>query len=574
MQREGAMKNEEINHFLAFLFTRKLRGIPYEQRKQVISPRRGKKYHRGIFSQANRKTIFPCSITIDNRKDFEFMADSKKNYFSTDSAEKKAFLKDSAPKLVFENTKLNELLSKVYDSAVHNLISINIIECNEEAYGKTGLVQSPNPLIIRAGGDYNSPWTRDASINSWSAASLLAPDAAQNTLWAVCDKTAEGKLVVQRDKEWWDKVIWITAAWSHFLITGNKDFLRNAYEASLTTLDEVKRERYNEEFCLFTGPSFFNDGIAGYPIQLHQKGNMSSAVIDHPDSHSIMALSTNCVYYNAYRTIAFMGKALKEHGDIVKYYENFADMLFESMNEKFWIPEKGRYGYLIYGNGSLKGELDTSQEGMGLSMAILFGIADEEKTQSILRNTHSQPKGIPSIWPHFEGLFSDERPGRHNGIIWPLVNGFWAHSAAMGKRPDILAFEVENIASIVVASNYRFYEIYDSISGDRNGGWQCGWQWDSCIDQTWSATSYLRAIINGLFGICFEYDGIRFQPCLPQHWGNVSLMKLKYREMVLNIHLRGRGVNIKAFSINGKESDRCFIPSDSYGEYDIYIDMI
>ena len=51
-------------------------------------------------------------------------------------------------------------------------------------------------------------------------------------------------------------------------------------------------------------------------------------------------------------------------------------------------------------------------------------------------------------WPHF-ARFDDAHPGRHNGIVWPLVNGMFACAAAEAGRTDIFESEAENAASLV-----------------------------------------------------------------------------------------------------------------------------
>lgn len=42
---------------------------------------------------------------------------------------------------------------------------------------RDGLLAEAAPVII-AGGDYDTPWTRDAAFNTWFAGGLLAPEAA------------------------------------------------------------------------------------------------------------------------------------------------------------------------------------------------------------------------------------------------------------------------------------------------------------------------------------------------------------------------------------------------------------
>ena len=207
------------------------------------------------------------------------------------------------------------------------------------------------------GGDYHTPWIRDASINSWNAGSLLAPDVARNTLWAVCERQANGKLIVQRDKQWWDKVIWVVAAWSHYAITGDRDFLANAYEAAAETLNQSRQQHFNADYGLFEGGSVLNDGIAGYPQPPFDPKVKSTFVLDHPGGAKLMALSTNCVYVGAYRCAARMAKELGKPEREIRPLEQAAAGLKKAINRHFWMPEKSTYGYFIHGVGPLAGKL-------------------------------------------------------------------------------------------------------------------------------------------------------------------------------------------------------------------------
>ena len=87
----------------------------------------------------------------------------------------------------------------------------------------------------------------------------------RNTLWAVCERLPNGRLIVQRDNQWWDKLIWVTAAWNHFATTGDREFLAAAYEATEESLTEMSQTHFDQEYGLFQGPSHLADGIAGYP---------------------------------------------------------------------------------------------------------------------------------------------------------------------------------------------------------------------------------------------------------------------------------------------------------------------
>jgi hypothetical protein len=171
------------------------------------------------------------------------------------------------PSLEFTNPNSQALLGTAYETALKNLLQTNTIGYDPAVYDKSGLLD-PDVGIVRAGGGYPQPWTRDASVNSWNATSLLSPALARNTLWAAVDKDSEGGLRVQQDDQQWDQVIWVTAAWNHYLVTGDTSFLRDAYQTAgntLTIREHATTAGYNPAYGLFTGASFFNDGIAGYP---------------------------------------------------------------------------------------------------------------------------------------------------------------------------------------------------------------------------------------------------------------------------------------------------------------------
>ncbi|MEO7718356.1 MAG: glycosyl hydrolase family 65 protein [Capsulimonas sp.] len=463
-------------------------------------------------------------------------------------------------------------LGVAYQSALDNLLRTNIVPDTEKKYNKAKKMTGDPGVFVRAGGGYNEPWTRDASLNSWNAASLLEPVAARNTLWAVCEQNADGTVTIQQDNQWWDKVIWITGAWSHYTVTGDRNFLESAYKVTQDELARMQRQHYNKELGLFQGPAFFSDGIAGYPEPPYDPTNGSGFVLDHHFTDKLMPLSTNCVYYNAYKCAARMAIELGRPAPEVRQYEESAKSLQVAINKNLWMPSKSTYGYFVHGAGPLQGKLDPTQEGIGISFAILFGIASPAQTKSILKNAYRSPHGITTSWPHFT-RYDDAHPGRHNGIVWPLVNGMFACAAAKSGRTDIYRDEVENAALLAAASDHRFFEIYNGITGVPDGGWQTGGHWPSQPDQTWSATAYLRMIYSGLFGMTFEPNSLTFSPTLPTQWGSVKLTGLHYRAAVLDISLNGGGRRIARFVYDGKPLIKAVVPAGATGRHEIVITM-
>ncbi len=480
------------------------------------------------------------------------------------------FGQQSGPRLTFANPATQARLAAPYQSALINLLQTNTVPIPESTeaggYDQTELLSSSPETFLRAGGGYHQPWTRDASVNSWNAASLLEPAVARNTLLAVLKREPDGKLIVQQDNQWWDQVIWVTAAWNHYLVTGDRAFLADAYEAATDTLARRKQQQWNLQFELFQGPSFLNDGIAGYPAPPADPAeSRGSFVLAYPGAEKIMALSTNCLYVAAYRNLARMAHALaKPMGDA----DAQADALAASVRKQFWLPEKGRFGYLLRPDGAESVRLDDSQESAGEAFALLFGVATPDQTASVLKTVQTTPHGIPDSTPAF-ARFSPDHPGRHNVIVWPPIEAFWAQAAA--EKGDVPAFtrEVDALAGLVNGSGGKFWEIYNGDTGKPDGGWQVGHEWTSEQDQTWSATGYLRMIYLALFGMRFSEEGLSFAPTLPEGWGPVTLSGVRYRGATLTITLSGAGQAVRSFTIDGKAGRQ--VPATLTGAHTVVV---
>lgn len=161
-----------------------------------------------------------------------------------------------------------------------------------------------------------------------------------------------------------------------------------------------------------------------------------------------------------------------------------------------------------------------------------------------------------SIWPPFAGISSVEKPLRHNNLIWPVVNGFFVTAAAQCGRSDIVGDEIKNLALLVKNDGDTYSEIYDPESGKADGGWQCGHIWESVRDQTWSATAFIRSIVFGVFGITLREEKIEFHPCLPENFGTVSLTGIRFRDVEMDITLRGKGSRVEKIEIRKADSER------------------
>jgi glycogen debranching enzyme len=436
-----------------------------------------------------------------------------------------------------------------------------------------GLLQEPKPVIL-AGLDYDTPWTRDAAINVWNGGGLLWPQVAHNTLLSVLE-AHEGK--VRIGGQYWDAMIWSIGAWNYYLYTGDQEFLALAFDAVCNSLERFEAEEFDAEYGLFRGPAVYGDGVAAYPDRYSPGG--TSSILDwvsrNPQKKAargfgipMMCLSTNCVYYESYRIANRMAKKLSR--EPVSEFEERADRLRESIQKQFWMPERGTFRYLVDGEGG-----SDHQEGLGHSFVLLFDLADEQQSRSVLEKQFIAPAGIPCVWPSYERYLQHGGYGRHSGTVWPFISAYWGDAVLKYGRRDL--FEKEfSLFTKHINQHGQCAEIYHPGSGDVYGGLQeagrgkNGLEWASCSRQTWSASAYLRMILFGVTGLRFSSVGVEFHPQLPAGMEQITIEALPYRDVVLNLRIEGSGSKISQFTVNGKSAEP-FLPANLHGEQHIKI---
>ena len=417
---------------------------------------------------------------------------------------------------------------------------------------KDGLLKEKVPVLL-AGGGYDTPWTRDAAINTWNAAGLLLPEVAKNTLLSVLTEDGYGRRI---GGQYWDAVIWTTGAYRYWLYTGDDAFLPLIRECTVNSLAYFEDTEWDEKMGLFRGPACYGDGIAAYPDRYVTVGGGILAWPEHvppeeraPKGYGIplFTVSTNCLYAECYRLAHVMT------GD-ARYAEKH-EALKARINEVFWDEKKGIYDYAVDAKGR-----EDRQEALGQSFAILFDIADDEKKARILENCVVSENGICCLYPTYE-RYLPYGIGRHSGTVWPFAQAFFA-DAAVSLRPDRSAFELETLTRNALRSG-QFYEIYHPQTGEPYGGAQetdgpMKPDWASVPHQTWSATGYLRMLLFDLAGLHISEDGIHIHPARIADIQTLTLEGLRYRGAVIDLTVTPGGWDKEAF-----------VPADAAGKVSI-----
>ena len=479
----------------------------------------------------------------------------------------------------------------------------------------TGDVIPSRMPILGAGLDY-AFFQNDTGNHGWRGTSFLQPEAMTGALLATLNPDNEGRLLCGcgGPQSW--GLQWTIGAWSHYLITGNRPFLKVALSATLSTLDHLEHYEFDPEKNLFRGPAVGGDGISNYPDVWAQSmpgvGHISKWPEHNPDKKvsaglglPMHALSTQCSIYEGYVLAASMQRELGLPVD--KSLQERAARLKAAINKHFWREDAGIYRYLVDPFGGCD-----QQEGMGIAYAVLFGIASQEQVQRIFGSVHIDPQGIPWIWPVYPRyVTSDPYVVAQRSNIWPLVNGAWSSAAAMSGRMDMFALELKKAADRACRDN-QFAEMYHPVTGEIYGGIQEGRTgrkgaglaafiaarlggtgeptpealaklfpavegkegmnlWQSCGRITFSSTSYIRMVLHGLCGIKPETDGISFKPMVPKGMSPVVVYELPYRQAELEIHITGEGQKVMKMTINGKEATK--IPANAKGKQVVEIQM-
>ena len=403
---------------------------------------------------------------------------------------------------------------------------------------------------FRTGKEWAGVWTRDISYSIILSMAYLQPRVAMNSLLKKVNK--KGKIIQDTGTggAWpvsTDRMIWAVAAFEIFKATGDKAWLKQAYQIIRNSVDDDLNNIYDRETGLARGESSFLD----WREQTYPKWMQPA------DIYNSENLGTNAVHFQANMVLFQMARLLNDEPSALKY-QAIAGKIKKGINKYLWLPGKGYYGQYLYGrNYSV---LSPRSEALGEALTVLFDIADSSRQQEIIRRTPITAFGISCIYPQIPGI-----PPYHNNAVWPFVQSFWLWAAAKtGNEKAVM----ESISAI-----YRpaalFLTNKENFVAD-NGDFQ-GTQINSS-NMLWSLSGNISIIHKVIFGIHFNTDGLLFQPFVPKLLeGKRSLTNFTYRNARLDINMEGWGIQIKAFFLDGRQMNKAFIPADLSGTHTVRI---
>jgi len=247
-------------------------------------------------------------------------------------------------------------------------------------------------------------------------------------------------------------------------------------------------------------------------------------------------------------------------GDPDPRWKVIADSIQRGMTAELWQEQKGWFGQYRYGRTALS--LSPRAEGLGESLAAIFGAATPEQRERLVRRAPVVAFGTPTIWPYIPG----ER-FYHNATIWPFVTAYFTWAAANAGNTRAVqrglddatrstALFLTNKENMVAATGH--YE-GTALNSDR---------------QLWSVAGTLASTYRILFGMRLEDDCISFRPMVPPSYrGERTLRGVRYRGATLTITVRGFGDSVSAARLDGAEIARAEVPETISGAHTLELTM-
>jgi len=370
---------------------------------------------------------------------------------------------------------------------------------------------------FQAGEKWTYVWTRDVSYATHLGLAALDPERAATTLLYKVSPFRDGlappeglpadSLQIVQDTgsggSWpvsTDRVSWAFGA-EALLTTLHGDaraaFADTAFRALRGTIEADRLAAFDPADGLYRGEQSFLDW---------RDQTYAPWVIDDLTTIAASkALSTNACHFKA---LDLAARLAAERGDTATAdrYAGWAANLRAAIDRGFWLETKGLYASITTPDSPARPVEKFDM--LGLSLAILTGIAGRERARWILSAYPHVPFGVPVYYPAQPDVFC-----YHNRAIWPFVTAYEL----------LAAVEVEAVAAFDHAFDSLVRAAALNLDNVENQEWLTGRTWFddgpriSSARQLWSVGGYLGMVTTAIFGYRPEAEGFRIAPFLTAH---------------------------------------------------------
>lgn len=145
------------------------------------------------------------------------------------------------------------------------------------------------------------------------------------------------------------------------------------------------------------------------------------------------------------------------------------------------------------------------------------------------------------------------------GPVWPVWESGFASAAAESQNKELLLTMIaQQMRTAVLHKN--FHEVLEADTGK-------SWRWPG---QLWHACGFAAQILYGVFGISYDEQGMRFNPCVPEIFKEIEIQNLNYQSAKLTVKISGTGT-VECVILDDEKVD--FIPYSLTGNHIVHIKL-
>ncbi|HJH85077.1 MAG: hypothetical protein ACLR5X_15410 [Oscillospiraceae bacterium] len=390
-------------------------------------------------------------------------------------------------------------------------LAADIMEQNRsEHYALPGQEGLMNAALFQGPGEGFGSWVRDTCHAAFRCQNLLAPEQARESLAYIAERgfnNGEDCAAMPA-----------IAAWDFYLATGQTRLLYEMLPGILRYAQEAD-SRYDEQLQL-----------------VHANMCLAQDAFEEPENGGY-CLGTEILFACMYEAVAKICELTGAEPEKRVQWSRRAQAMRESIHSRFWKEEAGCF---CSGPKGSKAYENSWWETTGAEMALWprFGIASPEQTRRFLDAIKRNPDALTPYGINWYPFRKEKNHfWRACWVSWTLGIAAAASSVQDAELLETLIFQqVRN-----VLLNKTFHEVMDADTGR-------AWRWPHL---PWHAAGFIGFIVNGVFGLSYDAEGLRLHPCVPPAFDGAVLRGVRYRDCELEISISGSGVNTSVF-LDGK----------------------
>ncbi len=252
--------------------------------------------------------------------------------------------------------------------------------------------------------------------------------------------------------------------------------------------------------------------------------------------------------------------------DDVKLSEERGKIMAERIEEHGRDKEAGYYIYARTDDDIIMGAHDCEEGQIFLISqlwSVFAGLENAAQAMDRAEEILETPIGIRLAYPAYShqydyiGSMAEKEPGvQDNGGIYLHPSAWKLAVDSILRRPD----RVEEGIKKMLPGNHEYgetcgepYAMFNSYFAPETG-YRAGTPGQSW--RTASSSWMLKSMIEYVFGMHAEMEGLRIDPCLPLSWKNCSIKKI-FRGCVYDVRFScdGQGSDVLSVKVNGEKID-------------------